>query len=320
MSNVYKVKRAVYLETRAGKQYCALQLLGERPEGALAPPVIDAKVWGEGLEASNNVLLEVGQIIAVKSEEQQYEGKPQLIVNKYALLPEERRAEYAEKFVAKPAVEPEETYKALYLREWSNPEFTALFAALDEYLKRTGLYAALLDIPGGAKIHHARRAGLLQHVQEMFRMAQALLEADPPGMVGFDSSLVNREVVYAGILFHDVGKIHEYHADTHDWQPSLTGNAVGHLTWAAMFIFKYWPNGGSEELRDLLLHAVVAHHGSQENGSPVTPRSAEAVLVSGLDLISAKLDVCRSARDNTGNGEMEYSRLLKGRPLVRSLQ
>ena len=65
---------------------------------------------------------------------------------------------------------------------------------------------------------------------------------------------------------------------------------------------------------------MVAHHGSQENGSPVTPRSAEAVLVSGLDLISAKLDVCRSARDNTGNGEMEYSRLLKGRPLVRSLQ
>jgi 3'-5' exoribonuclease len=150
--------------------------------------------------------------------------------------------------------------------------------------------------------HHARRGGLVEHVAQMMRCAATICGVYP---------MLNRDLMIAGVLFHDCGKLWEnVHAENSFAQPyNLTAEMLGHIPLGLEVVNKLWrelmerPEAvdwlhlepPSDSVRLHLLHLIAAHHGALEFGSPVLPKTPEAVALHHVDNIDAKLEMFRKA-------------------------
>jgi len=146
--------------------------------------------------------------------------------------------------------------------------------------------------------HNARRGGLVEHVAQMMRSAAALCGAYPH---------LNRDLLVTGVLFHDCGKLWENcYADGGFTMPySEHGELMGHIPLGIELVNKLWRRliesdeaaawitltPASEEVRLHLLHLIGAHHGEYQFGSPVLPKTPEAIVLHHVDNIDAKLEM-----------------------------
>ena len=152
------------------------------------------------------------------------------------------------------------------------------------------------------KNHHARRGGLVEHVSQMMRSANALCPVYPE---------LNRDLMLAGVLFHDCGKLWEnsYPEDGFAQIHSIHGEMLGHIPLGIELVNKLWNDlldtPESEEWKTLkpstemtrlhLLHLIGSHHGQFEFGSPVLPRTPEAFALHHIDNLDAKMEMVRQA-------------------------
>ncbi|MFD7196947.1 3'-5' exoribonuclease YhaM family protein [Bacillus subtilis] len=143
--------------------------------------------------------------------------------------------------------------------------------------------------PAAKKMHHAYINGLIYHTVSMLRLA-----AHNHKQYG-DTVNVDMDIVYGAIALHDVAKVVEY---SDPFQPEFTdlGTKVGHIVLAAMEIrlaledlIRKKPDIDTSKVYDLI-HAVLAHHGKKEWGSPVEPKTKEAGLVHQIDLMDATIN------------------------------
>jgi 3'-5' exoribonuclease len=149
--------------------------------------------------------------------------------------------------------------------------------------------------PAAQSVHHAYRAGFLEHVLQMAAVGEMLAKA-----YGADGDLV-----LAGALLHDVGKLQEldYELAT---SYSREGRLLGHITLGSAVVGR--AAAAIQDFPPLLLteiqHLILSHHGRLEFGSPVTPMTVEAFILSFIDDLDAKINMVRQAiRDDTGDGE-----------------
>ncbi|MFU8893088.1 MAG: 3'-5' exoribonuclease YhaM family protein [Luteolibacter sp.] len=152
------------------------------------------------------------------------------------------------------------------------------------------------------KNHHARRGGLVEHVAQMMRSANALCGVYPE---------LNRDLLITAVLFHDVGKLWEnsYPADGFAQQQSIYGEMLGHIPLGIELVNKLWQDVSSTteaeswdahkpsnaHVRLHLLHLIASHHGQFEFGSPTLPRTPEAYALHHIDNLDAKLEMVRCA-------------------------
>ena len=152
------------------------------------------------------------------------------------------------------------------------------------------------------KNHHARRGGLVEHVAQMMASANALCPVYPE---------LNRDLMLAGVLFHDCGKLWEntYPKSGFAQQVSVYGEMLGHIPLGIELVNKLWQDVSgndesnswdalqppSEEVRLHLLHLIGSHHGQLEFGSPVLPRTPEAHALHYIDNLDAKMEMVREA-------------------------
>jgi 3'-5' exoribonuclease len=152
------------------------------------------------------------------------------------------------------------------------------------------------------KNHHARRGGLVEHVAQMMRSAVAICGVYPE---------LNRDLMLAGVLFHDCGKLWEnsYPEDGFSQIHSIHGEMLGHIPLGIEMTNKLWndllasPQADewkalkptTEMTRLHLLHLIGSHHGQYEFGSPVLPRTPEAFALHYIDNLDAKLEMLRDA-------------------------
>lgn len=149
--------------------------------------------------------------------------------------------------------------------------------------------------------HHARRGGLVEHVAQMMRCAAAVAGVYPH---------LNRDLMIAGVLFHDCGKLWEnvYVESGFTMPYNLTAEMLGHIPLGLELVNKLWRDvmeqsvaewatlePASESVRLHLLHLIAAHHGTLEFGSPVLPKTPEAIALHHIDNIDAKLEMFRRA-------------------------
>jgi 3'-5' exoribonuclease len=139
-------------------------------------------------------------------------------------------------------------------------------------------------------VHHARRGGLLAHTASMMRVAVALGRCYPE---------IVPEILQAGVLFHDIGKIFEtdYQALGFALEPTMRGALIGHISIGLVMLEKTWEkvNGGElTTLRDHIAHLILSHHGQNEWGSPVEPKTPEAVLLHHIDMMDAGVEKLRN--------------------------
>lgn len=137
------------------------------------------------------------------------------------------------------------------------------------------------NAPAAKTLHHACVGGLLDHSLSMAAVAEMLAGHYPH---------VDRDLLVAGALVHDMGKVWEY-AFEGAFEVSEDGQLVGHIVRAALMIEQAaaaLPDLSSDAVRELL-HLVLSHHGSMEFGSPVTPKTLEAILLHQVDLLDSRV-------------------------------
>lgn len=153
--------------------------------------------------------------------------------------------------------------------------------------------------------HHARRGGLVEHVAQMMRCAMAVAGIYP---------VLNQDLLIAGVLFHDCGKLWENtYPETGFSQPyQLHGEMLGHISLGLELVNKLWRDmmdrpeaatwtmlePASDLVRMHLLHLIASHHGQYEFGSPVLPKTPEAVILHHVDNIDAKMEMLRRGYQN----------------------
>lgn len=146
--------------------------------------------------------------------------------------------------------------------------------------------------PAAARHHHAYAGGLLEHTLGVARLALVLAEQFPS---------VDRDLLLAGALLHDIGKTEAYHATG---LPDMTdrGRLLGHVYPGVRLVENLVERlpGFCPELRDRLLHLVGSHHGDRQFGVLEVPRTPEAILLHYADNLDAKmqavLTACSQAR------------------------
>ena len=163
-----------------------------------------------------------------------------------------------------------------------------------------GRFGKRLRRTGAARdYHHARRGGLVEHVAQMMRSAIQICEAYP---------MLNRDLLVAGVLFHDVGKLWEnaYAENGFSMPYTEMSELLGHIPLGMEIVNKMWreihEDGAlcagwkdldpeSDRVRLHLLHLIVSHHGELEFGSPVVPKTPEAQALHYIDNLDAKMEM-----------------------------
>ena len=128
----------------------------------------------------------------------------------------------------------------------------------------------------------------------------------------------NQDLLTAGALLHDIGKLEELE---YDRSTSYTreGNLVGHVTLGAMMVRAAMASipDFPDVLRTQIEHLIVSHHGHKEFGAPVEPMTIEAMILSAADDLDAKINQVRQALAEDGEGEFTAYHSRLGRVLWR---
>jgi 3'-5' exoribonuclease len=141
--------------------------------------------------------------------------------------------------------------------------------------------------PAAQSIHHAYRGGLLEHKLKMAEVGRFLART-------YDA---NEDLVLAGALLHDIGKLQELHYEPGGAVYSRDGNLVGHIG-LGLIMVREAINGISgfpPELRAQIEHLIVSHHGTRDHGSPVEPRTVEGFILAMVDELDTRLHQIRRA-------------------------
>jgi 3'-5' exoribonuclease len=234
-----------------------------------------------------NAQFEAGEFVRVEAQGSVYNGRVQLVISAIRrVYPDQDRREGFDEddciLSAPRAID--EMWRELNARAGAveDPHLKVLLArVLSDHGGR------LRDWPAAQSIHHAYRGGFLEHVVKMAEIGTTIARA-------YGASA---DLVLAGVILHDIGKLEEL-----DWSPGATsytrdGNLVGHIGLGLIIVRDAVRgiSGFPDELRAQLEHLVMSHHGSREHGSPVEPKTAEAFILAMVDDLDAKLNQVRRA-------------------------
>lgn len=241
-----------------------------------------------------------GQVAQVIGEVQLYRDRRQLKVTSLRILP--RNAVDSRQLL--PAIsDPTPFWEVLdrWRNEIRGPRLRSVLALLfddPEFRDRFG------QCPASLSGHHALLGGLLKHTAEVATIARAVSRAS-----GADGDLV-----LAGVLLHDIGKLESYRWDTH-FEMTDAGALLGHIVLGAQMLDRAVLDAASPPCTDeellLLQHLILSHHGRHEYGAPVLPMTLEAEVLHYADNASAKTASMAEAiatPDNFNDGESVSSR------------
>jgi 3'-5' exoribonuclease len=256
--------------------------------------------------------LRPGHVVEVTGEVQTYRDRRQLHVVSLTHLPE-NAVDLASLLPSVGAVDRYWQTLDGWRREIGKPRLKAvvdLFYEEDEFRKQYE------QCPAAVFGHHAALGGLLKHTTEVAAIGRTIARAS-----GADSDLV-----LAGVLLHDIGKLDSYRWDgLFDYTDR--GRLVGHVVLGAIMLQTRLAEKPelpcTETERELLLHLILSHHGNLEWGSPIRPLTLEAEVLHWADNASAKTAGLADALREDGNFPdglfsvpqrlLDYRRLFRGR-------
>lgn len=233
---------------------------------------------------------EEGQVLDLRVDAKLYRGSTAYTVQSYL-----KTEESPENYVACAPLDPVAMYNQIHDFAAGLGIYSKLVCTLLEENKEK-----LLTWAAGKSVHHNVRGGLLYHVHTMLQSAAQLYK-----VYGKILSL-DRDLLYAGVILHDIGKVRELSCSnimSIDYTPD--GNLLGHLFIGAEMIGQCARKLGLPEEDILLLqHMLVSHHGKREMGAIALPAIPEASILHHVDCLDAEMYMYRNAREETKQGEM----------------
>lgn len=164
---------------------------------------------------------------------------------------------------------------------------TYLSQLLSKFFQDEQFVQAFKKAPAAVRIHHNYLGGLLEHTLDVVKACDSITRV---------YTFINRDLLITGAILHDVGKIKSYRYDR-AIDHSTEGRLVGHIVFGwemvneKIDIIPEFP----KELRLLLSHIILAHHGRLEWGSPVIPQTLEALVLHHIDNLDAYIKRFRDA-------------------------
>lgn len=249
---------------------------------------LEAKLWDT--KESHVKMYGAGTIVKVGADVHEYRGKNQLRIKSIRPAKEEEGISIAD-LVPSAAKSKEVLFEELmqYFFEMENPNIQRITRHLLK--KHEG---AFKTYPAATRNHHDYVSGLIDHVVSMLKLGKSLAELYPS---------LNKDLLYAGIILHDVGKVIELSGPI-GTQYTIEGNLIGHISIMVNEISKAADEleiSGEEVM--LLQHMVLSHHGKEEWGSPKRPMLKEAEILHYIDNIDAKMNMLDRALGKTKPGE-----------------
>ncbi len=274
VDSVFLVKEKISALARNGKPYLTLHLMDKTGE-------IEGRVW-ENVD-SIGLLFEKDNFVRLKAKATVYLGKMQLIVSELSRIADSKVA--LEDFL------PEgERNGAEMLDELSS----LVESCSDEHLRRL-LQSFFEDptflelyrtAPAAKGMHHVYLGGLLEHSLSVARLVDQIMPLYP---------MLRRDLLIAGALLHDVGKVREMtYLRSFDYTDE--GKLLGHISIGVEMIHEKIVrlDGFPGELAMLLKHMILSHHGQYEFGSPKRPKTIEATVLNYLDDLDSKVNGIRT--------------------------
>lgn len=249
---------------------------------------IEAKIWDVKPEVSK--LVEIGKIYNFDFEVNSYRNNLQLkIVNLFPVIQEEVDIN---EFIVKTNVSKDE------LRNFVNDSIISIKNEVIRHIVREVLAFyenKFYDYPAASKNHHNIMGGLSLHTCSMIKIGNEISKLYP---------IINRDLLIAGIILHDLGKIEELGGNLIS-EYTTQGKLLGHISICAARLFEIGKNLGYERSEELLLlrHLVLSHHGQLEFGSPIRPQIVEAEVLNYIDNIDARLNSLENALGSINENE-----------------
>jgi 3'-5' exoribonuclease len=293
--DLFLVKSARLGETRVGKPYLVVTVMDKSGE-------ISGPVW-DNVETLQTICVS-GQVIRLVGTVQSYREKPQLKIEGAHPLVQEGIDPGL--FFPSSTRNREEMAAELQglIRGVANPHLKKL---LGLFFKKSETWEKFQEAPAAKGIHHAYVGGLLEHSLSMARIADFLAN---------HYEGVDRSLLVAGALLHDIGKLEELTMAGGLVEYTVRGRLKGHLVIGSEMLALAAANirDFPEELLEQLQHLILSHHGRQEFGSPTVPMTVEAFILSFIDDLDAKMNITEQLRRKMAGAELswtEYQRALE---------
>lgn len=260
---------------------------------------IDARVWDRVEEIADT--FEPGDIVLVKGQVQVYLNRKQIIVHKIE-KPDQAQYNKDDYTIAGKKVDARACFSELIsiVNQLKSPPIRQI---LLDTLQDEEIKTLMLKSPAAKTIHHAWNGGLLEHIVSICRLMKTMAA---------HYSFVNYDLLIFGAIFHDLGKIWELEINNDFIQYTQKGRLLGHMQLACELIDKKAARilGFPDDLKDILKHIILSHHGKLEYGSPKRPKFMEAVIVAMIDDLDSKINTIHTfmeAERETGESWSRYN-------------
>ncbi|BEP29857.1 3'-5' exoribonuclease YhaM family protein [Helicovermis profundi] len=252
---------------------------------------MNSKVWDIKDEMID--LYKTGAIVKVKGVVTLWQNNKQLKISKIRLKNDADNVDINELVPSAP-IEPSLMYKEIF-------ELTDLMENND--VKKLVQYfltenkEKLMYYPAAKSNHHSIRAGLLYHILRMLKVGKGLVKVYPN---------IDSDLLYAGIILHDMEKINEMISDEMGIVSSYSfnGQLLGHLIMGIKKVDEAAKKlNVDEEISSLIQHMILSHHYEPEFGSPKKPLIPEGELLHYIDMIDARMYDMDKALSSVDTGE-----------------
>ncbi|MFZ5634942.1 MAG: 3'-5' exoribonuclease YhaM family protein [Bacillota bacterium] len=265
---------------------------------------VEAKIWEKAEEAHSS--LNIGDLLEVRGDAREYNGALQLNITSYRVCSE---SEFNPgDFLPSSPVDTAGMLAELrgMIDSINNLHLRALLLSFfDDGEWRRRFCAA----PAAKANHQAYLGGLLEHTLNLARAAAAVVRLYPR---------LDRDLMLAGAILHDIGKVEEYRYDRYiDFTDG--GRLLGHIVMGVSEVDRRIRGLGEdnpfpESLRLKILHIITSHHGMYEWQSPKKPKFMEAAVIHLLDMLDTVVDIFSRTLDETTGENSSWS------PWIRSLE
>ena len=275
VDGVFLVARKDLRQSKVGSLY----IDGEVTDRSGSMPI---RMW----DATERIFagFEVQDFVKITGQVESYKDRLQLIVKKIAKADESKVN--MDDFLPASEHDVDEMDQQLrkILRTVEDPHLIKLFG---EFFNDEEFMAAFKQCPAAVAYHHAYLGGLLEHTLSLARLASRIAP---------DYPALRKDLLLAGVFFHDIGKTREL-TWTRGFQYTDEGGLVGHLVIGAVMIEDKARavDDFPAALLAALKHIVLSHHGEYQFGSPKLPATVEAIALHYIDNMDAKIHAFHKA-------------------------